>query len=212
MEATDLRFPLWPQFLLTARHHAARSAMAVKDQAEKGATFENSATLFESLLIAAADLIGRGRARDRQRTGSYRRPRFVGICERRKRGALAVAEKHFSPKPGRQRPSGVSRPWLEGVAEGRRFPGRPPSAGEARPPSAGGNGYATRNRDQSQPLRSHCGHYPAVAFCLRDRLFWNEHQGLPFADSDYGTIYATIRCLIAAGVVYLLIRRYRTVS
>ena len=26
MEATDLRFALWPQFLLTARHHAARSA------------------------------------------------------------------------------------------------------------------------------------------------------------------------------------------
>jgi Mg2+ and Co2+ transporter CorA len=27
MEATDLRFAVWPQFLLTARHHAARSAM-----------------------------------------------------------------------------------------------------------------------------------------------------------------------------------------
>ncbi len=35
LEATDLRFALWPQFLLTARHHAARSAMAVRDQAEK---------------------------------------------------------------------------------------------------------------------------------------------------------------------------------
>ena len=58
MEATDLRFALWPQFLLTARHHAARSAMAVKDQAEKGATFEDSAALFESLLVAAADSIG----------------------------------------------------------------------------------------------------------------------------------------------------------
>src|SRR3984957_4822552 len=58
MEATDLRFALWPQFLLTARHHAARSAMAVKDQAEKGVTFEDSAALFESMLIAAADSIG----------------------------------------------------------------------------------------------------------------------------------------------------------
>jgi Mg2+ and Co2+ transporter CorA len=55
MEATDLRFALWPQFLLTARHHAARSAMAVRDQAEKGAIFEDSAALFESLLVAAAD-------------------------------------------------------------------------------------------------------------------------------------------------------------
>jgi zinc transporter len=58
MEATDLRFALWPQFLLTARHHPARSAMAVKDQTEKGATFEDSAALFESMLIAAADSIG----------------------------------------------------------------------------------------------------------------------------------------------------------
>jgi zinc transporter len=37
-------------------------------------------------------------------------------------------------------------------------------------------------------------------------------KGLPFGDSDYGALYATILCLLAAGVVYLLIRRYRTVS
>jgi Mg2+ and Co2+ transporter CorA len=37
-------------------------------------------------------------------------------------------------------------------------------------------------------------------------------KGLPFGDSDYGMVYATILCLLAAGVVYLLIRRYRAVS
>ena len=37
-------------------------------------------------------------------------------------------------------------------------------------------------------------------------------NGLPFGDSDYGTVYATILCLVAAGVAYLLIRRYRAVS
>jgi zinc transporter len=37
-------------------------------------------------------------------------------------------------------------------------------------------------------------------------------KGLLFGDSDYGTVYATILCLLAAGVVYLLIRRYRAVS
>jgi len=41
---------------IEARHHPARSAMAVKDQTEKGATFEDSAALFESLLVAAAHL------------------------------------------------------------------------------------------------------------------------------------------------------------
>jgi zinc transporter len=50
MEATDLRFALWPQFLLTARHHPARSAMAVRAEAEQGATFEDSAALFERML------------------------------------------------------------------------------------------------------------------------------------------------------------------
>jgi hypothetical protein len=37
-------------------------------------------------------------------------------------------------------------------------------------------------------------------------------KGLPFGGSDYGTAYATIFCLLAAGVVCLLIRRYRAVS
>ena len=145
MEATDLRFALWPQFLLTARHHAARSAMAVKDQTEKGATFEDSAALFESMLIAAAELDRRGRARDRGRARSDRRSRFVGRLERRKRRALAVAERHFSPgaagssrpqragptrtKPRGESPSGVSRPGLTSAAAGRRLSGRPPSAG-----------------------------------------------------------------------------------
>jgi zinc transporter len=43
-------------------------------------------------------------------------------------------------------------------------------------------------------------------------LFGMNTKGLPFADSDYGTIYATIICVLAAGVAYLLIRRYRAVS
>jgi zinc transporter len=37
-------------------------------------------------------------------------------------------------------------------------------------------------------------------------------KGLPFTDSEYGTVYATVLSLLAAGVVYLLIRRYRSVS
>ncbi len=32
--------------------------MAVRNQAEQGATFDDSAALFESMLVAAADLIG----------------------------------------------------------------------------------------------------------------------------------------------------------
>ena len=43
-------------------------------------------------------------------------------------------------------------------------------------------------------------------------FFGMNTKGLPFGDSDYGTVYATIFCLLAAGVAYLLIRRYRAVS
>ena len=107
MEATDLRFALWPQFLLTARHHAARSAMAVKDQAEKGATFEDSAALFERLLIAAADSIGEAAQESASELDRIedRRPRFVRSRGRRKRSAVAVAKRHFSPGA-----TGSSRP------------------------------------------------------------------------------------------------------
>ena len=37
-QAADLRFVLRPQFLLTARHHAVRSARAVHDEVSSGAT------------------------------------------------------------------------------------------------------------------------------------------------------------------------------
>ena len=37
-------------------------------------------------------------------------------------------------------------------------------------------------------------------------------KGLPFGESDNGTLYASVLCLLAAGLVYLLIRRYRMLS
>ena len=40
-------------------------------------------------------------------------------------------------------------------------------------------------------------------------FFGMNTKGLPFGDSDYGTLYAAILCLLAALLVYLLIRRYR---
>ena len=43
-------------------------------------------------------------------------------------------------------------------------------------------------------------------------FFGMNTKGLPFGDLDYGTVYATILYLLAAGVAYLLIRRYRAVS
>ena len=57
-EATDLRFVLKPQFLLTARHHPVLSAYRVRERIEAGAVFEDSAELFERLLVSTANLVG----------------------------------------------------------------------------------------------------------------------------------------------------------
>jgi Mg2+ and Co2+ transporter CorA len=43
-------------------------------------------------------------------------------------------------------------------------------------------------------------------------FFGMNTKGLPFGDSDYGTLYAGALCCVAAGLVYLLIRRYRMLS
>jgi Mg2+ and Co2+ transporter CorA len=57
-ELTDLRFVLRPQFLVTARHHPVRSAAAVREQLQVGATFEDSAMLFERVLVETANSVG----------------------------------------------------------------------------------------------------------------------------------------------------------
>ena len=57
-EATDLRFVLRPQFLVTARRHAVRSARAVHDQVTSVVMFDDSAAVFERILTASADSIG----------------------------------------------------------------------------------------------------------------------------------------------------------
>src|SRR5271166_44360 len=43
-------------------------------------------------------------------------------------------------------------------------------------------------------------------------FFGMNTNGLLFGDSDNGTLYAAAICCLAAGLVYLLIRRYRMLS
>jgi len=40
-------------------------------------------------------------------------------------------------------------------------------------------------------------------------FFGMNTKGLPFAESDNGTLYVALLCALAAGVVFLLIRRFR---
>ena len=43
-------------------------------------------------------------------------------------------------------------------------------------------------------------------------FFGMNTKGLPFGDSDYGTLYAAGLCCLAAALVYVIIRRYRMLS
>lgn len=228
MEATDLRFALWPQFLLTARHHAARSAMAVRDQAEKGATFEDSAALFERMLVAAADSIGEAaqqiageldqievrvlsdNLRDesaallRLRRGISRQERLVQAAH----GVLAQLEQNRGEsvlQPYRDLGSRVRQRVdafhadLHLQAERARLLQEEMAAQLA---------TATNRNLFALTVVTTVLLPPAFV----TGYFGMNTKGLPFGDSDYGTVYATILCLLAAGVVYLLIRRYRAVS
>jgi zinc transporter len=228
MEATDLRFALWPQFLLTARHHAARSAMAVKDQAEKGAIFEDSAALFESLLVAAADSIGEAAQeiageldqiedrvlsdalRDesaallRLRRGISRQERLVQAAhsvlvqlEQHRAESVLQAYRDLASRV-RQRVDAF-RADLHLQAERARLLQEEMAAQLA---------TATNRNLFALTVVTTVLLPPAFV----TGYFGMNTKGLPFGDSDYGTVYATVLCLLAAGVVFLLIRRYRAVS
>ena len=228
MEATDLRFALWPQFLLTARHHAARSAMAVKDQAEKGVTFEDSAALFESMLIAAADSIGEAAqtvageldqiedrvlsdalsdesaALLRLRRRISRQERLVqaahsvlGQLEHNRGQSVLQAYRDLGSRV-RQRIDAF-RADLHLQAERARLLQEEVAAQLA---------TATNRNLFALTVVTTLLLPPALV----TGFFGMNTKGLPFADSDFGTGYATILCLLAAGVAVLLIRRYRAVS
>ena len=163
MEATDLRFALWPQFLLTARHHPARSAMAVKDQTEKGATFEDSAALFERMLIAAADSIGEAaqqiageldQIEDRVLSDALSDESAALLRLRRdisRQERLVQAAHSVLAQLEQNRGESVLQAYRDLGSRVRQrvelLPRRPPSAGRARAASAGGDGGSAGDGD-----------------------------------------------------------------
>ena len=228
MEATDLRFALWPQFLLTARRHAARSAMAVKDQAEKGVTFEDSAALFESMLIAAADSIGEAaqqiaaeldQIEDRVLSDALSDERAPLLRLRRgisRQERLVQAAHSVLAQLEQNRGESVLQAYRD---LGARVLQRVDAF----------RADLHLQADRARLLQEEVAAQLATAtnrnlFALTvvttlllppafvTGFFGMNTKGLPFGDSDYGTVYAAILCLLAAGVAYLLIRRYRAVS
>ena len=228
MEATDLRFALWPQFLLTARHHPARSAMAVKDQAEKGATFEDSAALFERMLIAAANSIGEAA---QQIAGELDQieDRVLSDALSDESAALLRLRRDISRQ---ERLVQAAHSVLAQLEQNR---------GESVLQAYRDLGSRVRQRvdsfradlhlqaERARLLQEETAAQLATAtnrnlFVLTvvttvllppafvTGFFGMNTKGLPFGDSDYGTVYAAALCALAALLVYLLIRRYRMLA
>ena len=228
MEATDLRFALWPQFLLTARHHPARSAMAVKDQTEKGATFEDSAALFERMLIAAADSIGEAA---QQIAGELDQieDRVLSDALSDESAALLRLRRDISRQ---ERLVQAAHSVLAQLEQNR---------GESVLQAYRDLGSRVRQRvdffradlhlqaERARLLQEETAAQLATAtnrnlFVLTvvttvllppafvTGFFGMNTKGLPFGDSDYGTVYAAAFCALAALLVYLLIRRYRMLA
>ena len=227
MEATDLRFALRPEFLLTARHRAARSAMAVRDQAEKGATFEDSAALFERMLVAAADSIGEAaqeiageldQIEDRVLSDALR-DQSAPLLQLRRR----ISRQERLVQAAHSVLAQLEQNRAEGVLQSYRDLGS-----RVRQRVDAFHADLHLQAERARLLQEEMAAQLATAtnrnlFALTvvttvllppafvTGYFGMNTKGLPFSDSDYGTLYATILCLLAAGVVYLLIRRYRTV-
>lgn len=227
MEATDLRFALRPEFLLTARHRAARSAMAVRDQAEKGATFEDSAALFERMLVAAADSIGEAaqeiaaeldQIEDRVLSDALR-DQSAPLLQLRRR----ISRQERLVQAAHSVLAQLEQNRAEGVLQAYRDLGS-----RVRQRVDAFHADLHLQAERARLLQEEMAAQLATAtnrnlFALTvvttvllppafvTGYFGMNTKGLPFSDSDYGTLYATILCLLAAGVVYLLIRRYRTV-
>jgi zinc transporter len=228
MEATDLRFALRPEFLLTARHHPARSATAVRDQTEQGATFEDSAALFERMLVAAADSIGEAaqeiaaeldQIEDRVLSSGPRDDSAALLQLRRRisrQERLVQAAHSVLTQLEQNRAEDVLQAYRDlGSRVRQRVDAfhadlhlQAERARLLQEEMAGKLATATNRNLFALTVVTTVLLPPAFV----TGYFGMNTKGLPFSDSDYGTLYATILCLLAAGIVYLLIRRYRTVA
>ena len=227
-EATDLRFVLRPQFLLTARHHPVLSANLVKERVEAGATFEDSAALFEQLLVQSADSVGEAAHRiATQLDGIEDRVLSESVSDE---SATLLKIRRAVSRQDRLLQASLS---MLGQLEQHRA--------ESALLLYRDLGHRVRQRvasfhsdlhlqgERARLLQEESAAQLATAtsrnlFVLTvvttvllppafvTGFLGMNTKGLPFSDSDNGTLYAAAFCCLAAGLVYLLIRRYRMLS
>ncbi len=227
-DPTDLRFVLTPQFLLTARRHAVHSAHLLRHEIEAGAEFESSADLFESLLVAAANSIGSAMQRINVELDEIE-DRVLSEALSDERASLLRLRRTISRQNRvahaiRSVLGQLEQPRAEGALQAYRA-----LAARVGQRIAAFHADAQLLSERARMLQDEMGAQLATAtnrnlFVLTivttvllppafvTGFFGMNTKGLPFGDSDYGTLYAAIFCAVAAVLVYLLIRRYRMLN
>jgi zinc transporter len=227
-DPTDLRFVLTPHFLLTARRHPVLSAESARTQIEAGVEFESSAELFEKMLVATADTVGEAAHRIAADLDSIE-DRVLSENFSDESGSLLKLRRAVSRQ---NRLIHASLSVLEQVEQHRAeaiLQVYRDLAGRVRQRVASfhadlhlqGERARLLQEEMSAQLASATNRNLFVLTIVTTVLlppafvtgfFGMNTKGLPFAESDNGTLYAAAFCVAAAGLVYLLIRRYRMFS
>lgn len=227
-DPTDLRFVLRPQFLCTARRHPVRCADELRTHISGGASFEDSASLFERMLTTIADSVGAAAHKVAERLDSIE-DRVLSETFSDEGAVLLKLRRTIS----RQHRLMLAAQSVLGQLEQQR--------GESALPVYRDLAHRVRQRvasfhadlhlqgDRARLLQEEMAAQLASAtnrnlFVLTlvttmllppafvTGFFGMNTKGLPFAESDNGTLYAALLCALAAGVVFLLIRRFRMLS
>jgi zinc transporter len=227
-DPTDLRFVLTPEFLLSARHHPLLSAISLKQQVEDGAEIDSSVALFERMLVATADSVGEAAHRIAAQLDSIE-DRVLSESFSDESGSLlklrrGVSRQHRLAQASLSVLEQVEQHRAESILQVYRD-----MAGRVRHRVASfhadlhlqGERARLLQEEMSAQLASATNRNLFVLTIVTTVLlppafvtgfFGMNTKGLPFADSENGTIYAAVLCCLAAFFVYLLIRRYRMIN
>jgi Mg2+ and Co2+ transporter CorA len=227
-EPTDLRFVLRPQFLVTARRHPVRCADELRKHIAGGAIHEDSASLFERMLTTIADSVGAAAHRIAERLDSIE-DRVLSKTLSDESASLMQLRRAISRQERLIHASQSALGQLEQHRGENALSAYRDLAHRVRQRVASFHADLRLQADRARLLQEEMSAQLASAtnrnlFVLTlvttvllppafvAGFFGMNTKGLPFAESDNGTLYAALICVFAAGVVLLLIRRFRMLS
>ena len=226
--ASDLRFVVGPRFLVTGRRRPMQAAHALMRKVETGAEYEGSAQLFEALLTEIAEAVGRVANRTAERleevedsvlSASVSDERATLLTLRREVARYARLASSLSAVVVRLEQAGAA-----GLPDHCR--GLSARLGQRVASIHADVHYLA---DHARMLNDEVGGQVAAQAnrhlfiltvlttlllppSLVTGYFGMNTKNLPFADSEYGTLFASFIAIVAALSVYLLMRRNRMIG